>query len=258
MSQPFLAIVIPTYNAQAQIASTLETVSAYLRKQEYTAQILVVDDGSSDGTRDAVRTYLDGHEAPPEITLIENDHRGKGYAVRTGMLHAEAKYVIFSDADLATPISEVGKMIGSLETGHDIAIGTREGIGALRKNEPYLRHLAGRTFNLLVRLISGLEYQDTQCGFKGFRREIAHDLFRRVRLYGADAQPLQGRALTGFDVEVLYLAVQSGYQIDEIPVRWDYATGGKANLLADSIHLLTDLVRVRWMAMRGVYDQQGQ
>jgi glycosyltransferase involved in cell wall biosynthesis len=254
MSQPFLTIVIPAYNKEHRMPSSLETVAAYLRKQEYTAEILVVDDGSSDGTRQVVRWYIDQHDAPPGIKLIESDHRGKGYAVRTGMLNAESKYVLFIDADLATPISEVGKMIGSLEAGHDIAIGTREGIGASRKNEPYLRHLAGRTFNLLVRLISGLDYQDTQCSFKGFRREVARDLFSRVQLYGADAKPLKGRAITGFDVEVLYLAVQAGYRIDEIPVRWQYEAGRKPTLIVDSVRMFTDVVKVRWMAARGVYD----
>jgi len=254
MSQPFLTIVIPAYNKQEQMPITLETIGDYLRKQEYTAEVLVVDDGSSDETRGTVRSYIDQHSPPPLMRLIESDHRGKGYAVRTGMLNATSKYVLFTDADLATPISEVGKMIGSLEAGHDIAIGTREGIGASRKNEPYLRHLAGRTFNLMVRVISGLNFHDTQCGFKGFRREVAHDLFSRVQLYGADAKPVKGRAITGFDVEVLYLAVQAGYRIDEIPVRWNYGKRGKTHLLTDSVRMCTDVFKVRWLAMRDAYD----
>jgi glycosyltransferase involved in cell wall biosynthesis len=258
MSEPFLTIVIPAYNKAQQMPNTLDTVVAYLRKQEYSAEILLVDDGSSDRTRQVVRAYANQHDAPPEITLIENRHRGKAYAVRSGMLNARSKYVLFIDADLNTPISEVGKMVGSLEAGHDIAIGTREGIGASRKNEPYLRHLAGRTFNLIVRLASGLEFQDTQCGFKGFRREVAHDLFSRVQLYGADAKLLKGRAITGFDVEVLYLAVQAGYRIDEIPVRWHYRSGRRATLLLDSPRMLRDVLRVRWKAMRGDYDPPQQ
>jgi glycosyltransferase involved in cell wall biosynthesis len=254
VSELFLTIIIPAYNKEEQMPSTLETVATYLSKQEYSAEILVVDDGSNDGTGEIVRSFIAEHDPPPAIKLIENDHRGKAYAVRTGMLNARAKYALFTDADLDTPISEVGKMIGSLEAGHDIAIGTREGIGAMRVNEPFLRHLAGRTFNLLVRLISGLNYQDTQCGFKGFRSEVAHDLFSRVRLYGADAKPLKGRAITGFDIEVLYLAVQSGYRIDEIPVKWRFRGGSKPHLLTDSIRMFRDLLRVRWMATRGVYD----
>jgi glycosyltransferase involved in cell wall biosynthesis len=256
MSQPFLTVVIPAYNKEQQIQATLETVAAYLGKQEYSASILAVDDGSSDRTRQVVRSYIEQNDAPPDVRLIENDHRGRGYAVRTGMLAATSKYILFTDADLATPISETGKMIGSLEAGHDIAIGTREGIGAARANEPYLRHLAGRTFNVIVRLATGLDYHDTQCGFKGFRREVAHDLFSRVRLYGEDAKPLKGRAITGFDVEVLYLAVQSNYRIEEIPVRWSYRAGRRPTFLVDAPRMLADALKVRRMARHGVYDRE--
>jgi glycosyltransferase involved in cell wall biosynthesis len=254
MCQLFLTVVIPAYNCERRMPATLETVATYLSKQEYTSEILVIDDGSIDGTCQAVRSFIDQHDEPPPVRLIENDHRGKGYAVRTGMLQADARYALFVDADLATPISEVGKMVGSLEAGHDIAIGSREGIGASRRNEPYFRHLVGRAFNLLVRAVSGLRFQDTQCGFKGFRREVAHDLFRRVQLYGAEAKPLKGRAITGFDVEVLYLAVQAGYRIDEIPVHWHYGTESTPYLLLDAVRLLTDVLKVRWMVARGVYE----
>jgi hypothetical protein len=174
------------------------------------------------------------------------------------MLNGQGKYIIFTDADLATPISEVGKMIGALETGTDLAIGTREGIGAVRLNEPFHRHLMGRIFNLLVRLTSGLSFHDTQCGFKGFRREVAHDLFGRVRLYGADAKQIKGGAVTGFDVEVLYLALQSGYSIEEIPVRWEYGADSKVNPLLDSARMFRDVLQVRWMATRGVYEEEQQ
>jgi dolichyl-phosphate beta-glucosyltransferase len=269
---PFLTIVIPAYNEAKRMPGTLQTVTAYLAKQEYTSEVLVVDDGSTDDTCSIVESFIeryrkDGARAdmgqpadqgvPDDrlrIRLIKNTHRGKGYTVRTGMLNGEGKYVLFTDADLATPISEVGKMIGSLEAGTDIAIGTREGIGASRQDEPFLRHLMGRVFNLLVRLISGLQFQDTQCGFKGFRREVASDLFGRVQLYGADAKQIKGGAVTGFDVEVLYLALQSGYRIDEIPVRWQYGAESKVNPIVDSVRMFKDVLTVRWMAMRGIYE----
>ena len=253
---PFLSVVIPTYNEQVRISDSLTTVVTYLAKQEYTSEIIVIDDGSTDGTGEAVSSFIAEREGEPIVRLIENDHRGKGYTVRTGMLSGEGKYIVFTDADLATPISEVGKMIGSLETGSDIAIGTREGIGSERLDEPLHRHLMGRTFNLLVRLLSGLKFRDTQCGFKGFRRQVAHDLFSRVQLYGADAKRIRGSAVTGFDVEVLYLALQEGYRIEEIPVRWRYGTGSKVNPLVDSARMFLDVVRVRWMAMKGVYKKQ--
>jgi dolichyl-phosphate beta-glucosyltransferase len=253
---PFLSVVIPAYKEETRISDTLRTVVDYLTRQEYTSEIIVVDDGSPDGTRQVVQSFIEAHEGTPPVTLIENDHRGKGYTVRTGMLHGNGRYVLFTDADLATPISEVGKMIGSLETGSDIAIGTREGIGAERLNEPFYRHLMGRIFNLLVRLISGLQFEDTQCGFKGFRREVAQDLFSRVQLYGADAKQIKGGAVTGFDVEVLYLALQAGYHIEEIPVKWRYGAKSKVNPLVDSARMFLDVLKVRWMALNGVYDAQ--
>jgi glycosyltransferase involved in cell wall biosynthesis len=268
--QPFLSVVIPAYNEAKRMPDTLETVSTYLAKQEYTSEVVVVDDGSDDETCAIVQAFIDDYAADrtpveldgaepasravtPRIKLIANDHRGKGYTVRTGMLSGEGKYVLFTDADLATPISEVGKMIGALEAGADIAIGTREGIGASRQDEPFHRHVMGRVFNLLVRLISGLQFQDTQCGFKGFRRDVARDLFARVQLYGADAKQIKGGAVTGFDVEVLYLALQAGYRIDEIPVRWQYGSESKVNPLVDSVRMFRDIVQVRWNAVRGVY-----
>jgi dolichyl-phosphate beta-glucosyltransferase len=271
-NSPFLTIVIPAYNEEKRISGTLETVNAYLAKQEYTSEVIVVDDGSTDNTCAIVESFIaqvhgltggadqspardqDREGGSPQIRLIQNSHRGKGFTVRTGMLNGEGKYVLFTDADLATPISEVGKMIGSLEAGADIAIGTREGIGASRQDEPFLRHLMGRVFNLLVRVISGLHFQDTQCGFKGFRREVARDLFGRVQLYGADARQIKGGAVTGFDVEVLYLALQSGYRVDEIPVRWQYGAESKVNPVVDSVRMFKDVLKVRWMAMRGVYE----
>jgi glycosyltransferase involved in cell wall biosynthesis len=260
---PFLTIVIPTYNEETRILDTLQTVAAYLAKQEYTSEVIVVDDGSSDRTRDIVRSFIAGQQpgqqgtdkASPRIKLLENEHRGKGYTVRTGMLRGEAKYILFTDADLATPVSEVGKVIGSLEAGADVAIGTREGIGSARHNEPLFRHLVSRTFNLLVRLVAGLSFPDTQCSFKGFRREVAQDLFRRVQLYGTDAKQIRGSAVTGFDVELLYLAVRAGYRIEEIPVRWQYR-GAKStvNLIVDAVRMFGDVVKVRWLIMRGVYE----
>ena len=134
-------------------------------------------------------------------------------------------------------------------------MGTREGIGSERLNEPFHRHLMGRVFNLLVRITSGLTFQDTQCGFKGFRRQVARDLFGRVQLYGADAKQIKGGAVTGFDVEVLYLALQAKYKIEEIPVKWEYGADSKVNPLVDSARMLTDVLKVRWMAMKGIYEQ---
>ena len=252
---PFLSLVIPTWNEEQRIQVTLETVVTYLCKQEYSAEVVVVDDGSTDQTGEIVKSFISALEGQVPVRLIENDHRGKGYAVRTGVLSGTGKYILFTDADLATPVYEIGKMIGALEAGREIAIATREGIGAERLHEPLLRHLLGRAFNLLVQLISGLTYRDTQAGFKGFRREVAHDLFARVQLYGADAKPIKGSAVTAFDVEVLYLATQAGYRIEEIPVKWEYGTESSIRTLIDSVRMLADVIKVRWMATKGVYDK---
>jgi glycosyltransferase involved in cell wall biosynthesis len=249
-------VVIPAWQEAKQILNTLKTVAAYLAKQEYTSEVIVVDDGSTDGTPQLVKDFIAQHQGRPAVRLIENDHRGKGYAVRTGMLSGEGRYIVFTDADLATPISEVGKMIGSLEAGRDIAIGTREGIGSQRVDEPLYRHLMGRAFNLLVRMVLGITFEDTQCGFKGFRRQVAHDLFARVRLYGSEAKPIQRGAVTGFDVEVLHLALRTGYRIEEIPVDWTYCPESKVNPLTDAVRMFLDVIKVRWMATKGLYNQE--
>jgi dolichyl-phosphate beta-glucosyltransferase len=255
-SRPFLSIIIPAWNEQACLAGNLNTVVRYLRKQEYTSEVIVVDDGSTDATADVARAFAAEHSGEPPLTVIENKHRGKGYAVRTGLLAGTGKYVLFTDADLSTPVYEIGKMIGALETGADIAIGTRQGIGAERVDEPLVRSALRRFFNLLVRLISGLPYRDTQAGFKGFRREVAQDLFRRVRLYGEDAREIKGRALTAFDVEVLYLATRAGYRIEEIPVRWEHDPRSRHIPLRDAARMLADVIKVHWMAAQGAYELQ--
>jgi len=255
-ARPLLSVVIPTWNEEKRIQATLATVTTYLSRQEYSAEVIVVDDGSSDGTVAAVRSFIEQYSGPLPVRLIENEHRGKGYAVRTGMLAGEGTYVLFTDADLSTPISEVGKMVGALQAGADVAIGTRQGIGAERRGEPFYRHLLGRIFNLLVRLILGLNFQDTQAGFKGFRREVAQDIFNHVRLYGANARVLKHSAVTGFDVEVLYLAWHRGYRIDEIPIHWQYGTESKVRPLVDSLRMLWDVLRVRRMADQGLYERK--
>jgi dolichyl-phosphate beta-glucosyltransferase len=255
-SRPFLSIIIPTWNEQTCLAGNLDTVVRYLQKQEYSSEVIVVDDGSTDATTDVARAYAAEHAGAPPLALIENRHRGKGYTVRTGLLAGTGKYVLFTDADLSTPVYEVGKMIGALEMGADIAIGTRQGIGAERVDEPVVRSLLRRLFNLLVRLISGLPYRDTQAGFKGFRRDVAQDLFQRVRLYGEDAKEVRGRALTAFDVEVLYLATRTGYRIEEIPVRWEYDPQSRRIPLRDAARMLGDVIKVRWMAAQGAYEVQ--
>jgi glycosyltransferase involved in cell wall biosynthesis len=249
--QPFLSIVIPAYNEERRLPGSLEKVLAFLQTRDYPAEVIVVDDGSTDNTVGIVEGFMARY---PFVSIIKNDHRGKGYAVRTGMLAAQGTYVLFSDADLATPIDEVDKLLAFLEDGYDIAIGSREGLGAQRINEPGYRHLMGRIFNLLVRLVAVGGFQDTQCGFKCFRHEAAQDLFQRVQLYGAEAGLAKGGMVTGFDVEVLFLALKRGYKVKEVPVQWHYGANTKVSPLLDSARMFMDVLRVRLNHWRGKYS----
>jgi glycosyltransferase involved in cell wall biosynthesis len=250
--QPFLSIVIPAYNEEKRLPGNLDRVLEYARAQPYQSEIVIVDDGSADGTVAALRPYAERY---PRIRIIENDHRGKGYAVRTGMLAAQGQYILFTDADLPTPLAEVRKLLDLATSGYDVVIGSREGLGARRVGEPLYRHFMGRVFNFVVRMVTLPQFQDTQCGFKLFTREAAHDLFRRLRLYGENAKLAKGGTLTGFDVEVLYLAVKSGYRATDVPVEWHYGESSKVHPVRESIRMFRDVVRVRLNDWAGKYRQ---
>lgn len=250
--EAYLTIVIPAYNEEKRLPANLEKVLAFAQAQPYETEIIIVDDGSTDGTVASVRPFMGRH---PRLRLIENDHRGKAYTVRTGMLAATGRYVLFTDADLPTPLEELTKMFAAMQEGYDVVIGSREGLGARRVGEPWYRHFMGRVFNLVVRLVALRQFQDTQCGFKLFTREAAHDLFRHLRLYGEDAKPAKGGTLTGFDVEVLYLAVKFGYRVKDVPVEWHYGESSKVHPVRESARMFLDVVRIRLNDWRGRYRQ---
>ncbi len=249
-ASPLLSIVVPAYNEQQRLPATLQAMLAFVAAHEIDAEILLVDDGSTDATVATVEPWQARH---PQLRIIRNDHRGKGYAVRTGALAACGTYILLCDADLAVPLEEWFKLHHYLNNGYHVAIGSREGVGARRLDEPWYRHVMGRVFNFMVRLIAIGGIQDTQCGFKAFHRGVAHDLFDRVQLYGADAKPVRGAAVTAFDVEVLFLARRCGYRIKEVPVEWRYGADTKVDPLRDSWRNLGDVLRVRWNALRGRY-----
>ncbi len=249
-NRPFLSVVVPAYNEERRLPQTLARVHAYFAKLNYPTEILIVDDGSTDQTGEVVDAFAETH---PTVRLIRNDHRGKGYTVRTGMLAARGHIVLFSDADLSTPIEDVEKLLPWFERGYDIVIGSREGSGAQRIKEPFYRHLMGRVFNFIVRLLTVRGIEDTQCGFKAFRDEVAHDIFSRVQLYGEAAQRIKNGMVTAFDVEVLFIATKSGYRIKEVPVQWRYGTETKVNPLKDSWRNFRDVLAVRWNDARGIY-----
>lgn len=248
---PLVSVVIPAYNEERRLPGTLQRVSEYLDTQNYPSEILVVDDGSSDNTTGIVETFAAQHAT---VKLIKNDHRGKGYTVRTGMLAAQGHIVLFSDADLSTPIEDLEKLLPWFERGYDIVIGSREGVGANRIKEPFYRHLMGRVFNFIVQLLTVRGIQDTQCGFKAFRDEVAQDVFSRMLLYGDNAQKVSGGMVTAFDVEALFIGHKSGYRIKEVPVNWRYGTETKVNPLRDSYRNFRDVLLVRWNDMRGLYN----
>lgn len=241
---------MPAYNEERRLPQTLQAIVDYLARQSYHSEVIVVDDGSSDQTIRVAETFCATH---PMVKLIRNDHRGKGYAVRTGVLRSRGHIVLFSDADLSTPIEEVEKLLPWFERGYGIVIGSREGSGAKRIKEPFYRHLMGRVFNSLVRLLTVRGIDDTQCGFKSFRDDVARDVFQRMKLYGENAKRVTGSMVTGFDVEVLFIGQKSGVKIKEVPVEWRYGNESKVNPLKDSYRLFRDMLMVRWNDAQGKY-----
>ncbi len=248
--KPLLSVVVPAYNEARRLPRTLAAIGAYLDTLPYPTEILVVDDGSTDTTVAVVDHAI---QSQANLQLMRNDHRGKGYAVRSGMLAAAGQYVLFCDADLATPIQEWEKLYTLLQAGADVAIGSREGLGAQRVGEPWYRHVMGRVFNVVVQTVALGGIQDTQCGFKAFTQVAGQRLFGALQLYGADASVVKGAAVTAFDVEVLFLARKWGMQVAEAPVHWEYGQETKINPVRDSIRNFGDVLRVRWNDLRGRY-----
>ena len=230
---PFLSVVIPAYDEEARLPATLERVQAYLAAQDFSSELLVVDDGSQDRTAEVA----EGSFETPGCRLLRNpENVGKGASVRRGMLAARGDWRLFSDADLSTPIEELAKLLRAVEAGHDVAIGSR----ALRDSsveihQPFYRETMGKIFNLIVRVVALSGIKDTQCGFKLFSREAAEHVFRR--------QGLDGWC---FDVEVLALARRRGFSIVEVPVRWLNSPATRVLVFRDSLRMLRDLFRIRW------------
>jgi glycosyltransferase involved in cell wall biosynthesis len=236
---PLLTIVIPAYNEESRLPATLTRVSEALESRGEPYEVLVVVNGSTDRTADVVKqaTARDGN-----VRLIVTQLRGKGRAVKIGIVEARGDRIVFADADLSTPIEEVIALADQLDERHQVVIASREGSGARRVGEPYVRHLMGRVFNLLVQVMAVRGIQDTQCGFKAFTRQCAQDVFRRQRIVGF-----------GFDVEVLYLARRLGYGIKEVPVTWEYAASSRVDPVKDTIRMFRDVLAVRWNDLRGFY-----
>ncbi|MBI4338690.1 MAG: glycosyltransferase family 2 protein [Chloroflexi bacterium] len=239
VSTPFLSIVIPAYNEEARILPTLQQITQYLAAQGYAWEVVVANDGSTDDTPRLVEEFAGGH---PQVSLLNLPHRGKGGAVRAGMLHAQGQHRFLCDADLSMPIEQLDRFLPPKLTEYDVIIGSREAPGAHRFQEPGRRHFLGRAFNWMARLLAVRGIRDTQCGFKCFRAEAAEALF-----------PLQRTEGFGFDIEVLFLAQRMGMRLVEIPIDWYYRSQSKVRPLKDGIAMTRDILVVRWRALRGAY-----
>ncbi len=233
LEAPHLSVVIPAYNEEERIGTSIEKILAYLDGAAQTFELLVVDDGSTDRTSEVVRQAAGGR---PEVRVLSYDaNRGKGHAVRYGILHARGDYVLFSDADLATPFEELEKLMAAVRQGVDVAIASRDVPGSLleRRQSP-IREFGGKLFNRFVQMLAVPGIQDTQCGFKLFTRAAARNIFERCQIDNFS-----------FDVEALYLARKLGYSIREVPVRWRHMEGSKVRFLRDAWRMAKTLVRIR-------------
>ena len=239
---PDLSIVIPAYNEESRLEATVRDVVDYCRNGSRSFEVIVVDDGSHDGTTLIGRLLVEKFSELRLIRLAAN--HGKGYAVRTGIVNALGRTILFADADGATPISEIERLESALKAGADIAVGSRaRPARGVQVQAKLYRHLMGRTFHFLVERLADSGVKDTQCGFKLFHARAAQDLFSRMRMNGFS-----------FDVEVLVMARQRGYRVIEVPVNWTHQPGSKVRLTLDSLRMAADLVRIRAHCLSGEYE----
>jgi len=243
MSHPRLSIVIPAYNESARIESTLGRVLSCVNDQAWDAEVLVIDDGSTDSTAAIVESWMDQH---PRLHLIKNPgNRGKGYSVRNGLLQAAGDVVMFTDADLSAPMEEATLLLAAIDAGADVAIGSRWLDRARQTHhQPLYRQFFGRCFNAITRSVMGLPFADTQCGFKAFRRTSAQVIFRLQRI-----------ERWGFDPELLFIARKLGYTIAEVPVTWGHDERSRISYLKDGLKMLEELATIRYNSLAGRYDK---
>lgn len=240
-----LSIIIPAYNEAARLGESLRTVFAYLNEYNHPSEVLVVDDGSSDGTADVAEAAFAQAGRVSARAIRVRPNRGKGFVVRAGLLAAQAPIALFSDADLSTPITEAPKLINPIERGEfDLTFGSRAlDRSLIGVHQPWRREQGGRIINLIVRLATGLPFWDTQCGFKAFRMDVCRPIIEAATV-----------ERFGFDVEYLYLAYLAELRLREIPVRWDHNEGSKLSVLRDTPRLLDEVRTVRKRVKRGEYD----
>ena len=241
---PQYSIVIPAYNESARIGRALTEVLRTLDERGWNAEVLVVNDGSTDNTAAIVESFV---ARDARVRLLENGtNRGKGYSVRNGLLHGSGNIVMFTDADLSSPMPEAERLFDAIRDGADVAIGSRWlEVSRQTIHQPLYRQFFGRCFNMVTRMIMRLPFADTQCGFKAFRRSAAQTIFQLQRI-----------ERWGFDPEILFIALKRGYRIREVPVTWGHDERSRISYLRDGIKMLEELVYVRWNSLIGVYDRK--
>jgi glycosyltransferase involved in cell wall biosynthesis len=237
---PLLSIIIPAYNEEQRLPESLAQVADFVGAQSYPIEVIIIDNNSTDATGQIAQDFASEFSY---VRAMVQPRQGKGAAVQTGMLAGRGEYLIVCDADFSMPVEEIRKFVPPAQNGYDVAIASREVPGARRIGEPEYRHLMGRMFNLIVRVLAIPRIQDTQCGFKAFRREVAQTIFQRQTIDG-----------WGFDVEVLFIALRRGYDIIEIPITWVYKPQSRVNPIRDSVNMFLETLRVRLNGWRGIYD----
>lgn len=237
--QPFLSLIIPAYNEEDRLPNTLKQAFHFIQSQKYTAEVIIVENGSEDRTYQISQAFTESHD---NFRVLREVRRGKGLAVRRGMLEARGEYRFMCDADLSMPITKINDFLPPVLQSFDLAIASREAPGAVRYNEPPYRHWGGRLVNTMIRLVALPGLHDTQCGFKCFTAEAAEKLFR--------CQTLPGWS---FDVEILYIARLCGYEIVEVPIHWYFNPESKLRAVRDTFKMARDLLKVRWNYLRGLY-----
>jgi glycosyltransferase involved in cell wall biosynthesis len=235
---PFLSIIIPAHNEENRLPDTLEQIFGFLEKQSFTAEVIVVENGSSDKTFEITQGFMAQHA---NLRVLQSE-RGKGAAIKRGMLEARGDYRFMCDADISMPVDEISNFIPPTLNNFDIALGSREAKGAVRYNEPSYRHLGGRAINFLIQLFILPGLNDTQCGFKCFSAKVAESIFNLQSMHGFS-----------FDLEVLYIARRKGYHIREIPVHWYFHPETKVSAVRDAVRMIQDIFRIHANARRGMY-----
>ncbi|MFO7323051.1 MAG: glycosyltransferase family 2 protein [Chloroflexota bacterium] len=241
-TRPLLSIVIPAHNEAKRLPPSLGKIDAFLKTQPYQSEVIVVENGSHDGTAEVARRFAETH---PYVRVIEVDTRGKGLAVKAGMLAARGDYRFICDADLSMPIEEVVRFLPPHADNYDILIATREGKESRRVGEPEYRHIMGRINNWIIKLTALRDFEDTQCGFKMFTRHAAEDLFCVQRMSGI-----------GFDVELLFIAKRRGYKIKEVPITWYFDSDSRMRLVQDSLNMLREIWTIRKNWRKGLYEKR--